>query len=141
MLCLGPKKSLSTQRLKQMAQCMAQCTNAHSRVWYHSAIQAPLLNNDMNVFRYICRARRVALAKSLGLSERQIKIWFQVRPYLIFNFRCFFNGPTPATSLLIFGLFYQKIQQINVKNVMTIQYMEPGFEPTTSWTLIISHNY
>ncbi len=29
--------------------------------------------------RYICRPRRVALAKTLGLSERQIKIWFQNR--------------------------------------------------------------
>ena len=30
-------------------------------------------------FRYICRPRRLALAKVLGLSERQIKIWFQNR--------------------------------------------------------------
>jgi hypothetical protein len=30
-------------------------------------------------FRYICRPRRVSLAKMLGLSERQIKIWFQNR--------------------------------------------------------------
>jgi hypothetical protein len=29
--------------------------------------------------RYICRPRRVSLAKMLGLSERQIKIWFQNR--------------------------------------------------------------
>ena len=38
---------------------------------------------SVNVFcflsRYICRPRRVALAKTLGLSERQIKIWFQNR--------------------------------------------------------------
>ena len=30
-------------------------------------------------FRYICRPRRVSLAKQLSLSERQIKIWFQNR--------------------------------------------------------------
>ncbi len=30
-------------------------------------------------FRYICRPRRLGLAKVLGLSERQIKIWFQNR--------------------------------------------------------------
>ena len=37
--------------------------------------------------------------------------------------------------VFIFGLFKQKIQflqQVNVKNVMTIQYTALGFEPTTS---------
>ena len=45
------------------------------------------------------------------------------------------NGPTLASLLFIFGLFKQTInflQQINVNNVMSIQYMVPGFEPTTS---------
>ena len=36
MLCLGPKKSLSSPRLKLTAQGMVQCTNVQS-----SAIQAP----------------------------------------------------------------------------------------------------
>ena len=43
MLCLGPKKSLLSLRLKLMAQGMAQHTNDQSRVWYHSAIQVPNL--------------------------------------------------------------------------------------------------
>ena len=46
----------------------------------------------------------------------------------------FKNGPNPASFLFIFGLFKQAIQflqQINVKNVMSIQYPVPGFEPTT----------
>ena len=34
---------------------------------------------SFSLFRYICRPRRLALAKVLGLSERQIKIWFQNR--------------------------------------------------------------
>ena len=34
---------------------------------------------NFNFFRYICRPRRVSLAKQLSLSERQIKIWFQNR--------------------------------------------------------------
>ena len=40
MLCLGPKKSLSSLRLKLLAQGMAQRTDDQSQVWYHSAIQA-----------------------------------------------------------------------------------------------------
>ena len=46
-------------------------------------------------------------------------------------------GPTPASFLFIFSLFKQTIQflqQINVKNVMSIQYPAPGFEPTTFGT-------
>ena len=35
--------------------------------------------NCFSILRYICRPRRVSLAKMLGLSERQIKIWFQNR--------------------------------------------------------------
>ena len=52
------------------------------------------------------------------------------------------NGPTLASLLFIFGLFKQTInflQQINVNNVMSIQYKVPGFEPTTSWTWVVSH--
>ena len=41
MLCLGPKKSLLSPRLKLMAQGMVQRTDDQSQVWYHSAIQAP----------------------------------------------------------------------------------------------------
>ena len=50
----------------------------------------------------------------------------------------------PASFSLIFRLFKQTIQflqQINVKNVMFIQYSGPGFEPTTSWTWVVSHNH
>ena len=49
----------------------------------------------------------------------------------------FLNGPTPASFLFIFVLFKQTIQslqQINVKNVMSIQYTAPGFEPMTFGT-------
>ena len=44
------------------------------------------------------------------------------------------NGQTPALFSFIFSLFKQTIQflqQINVKNVMSIQYTVPGFEPAT----------
>ena len=45
---------------------------------------------------------------------------------------------TSASFSFIFGLFKQTIQflqQINVKNVMSIQYPAPGFEPTTFWNV------
>ena len=47
----------------------------------------------------------------------------------------FLNGQTPASFSFIFGLFKQTIQflqQINVKNVMSIQYTALGLEPKSS---------
>ena len=46
-------------------------------------------------------------------------------------------GPTPASFSFIFSLFKQTIQflqQMNVTNVMSIQYPALGFEPTTFGT-------
>ena len=51
------------------------------------------------------------------------------------NTSFFWGGGTPASFLIILGLFKQtkqSVQQINVKNVkMSIQYTAPGFEHTT----------
>ena len=55
---------------------------------------------------------------------------------------CNLNERTLASFSFILGLFKQTIiflQQINVKNVMSIQYMALGFKSTTSWTWVISH--
>ena len=46
-----------------------------------------------------------------------------------------FNGPFLVSFWFIFGIFKQTLlqflQQINVKNVMSIQYMVQGFKPMT----------
>ena len=50
----------------------------------------------------------------------------------------------PGNFSYIFGLFNQTmqfLQQINVKKCQAIQYMAPGFEPTTSQTRLVSHNH
>ena len=39
MLCLGPKKNLSSPRVELTAQGVTQHTDVQSQVWYHSAIQ------------------------------------------------------------------------------------------------------
>ena len=59
-------------------------------------------------------------------------------------FSCFFNGPIPV-SFRLFSVFSSK--QFNFcsksiwKNVMSIQYLVPGFEPMASWTWAVSYNH
>ena len=54
------------------------------------------------------------------------------------------NEPTPA-SFRFFGLSKQAsiqfVQQINVKKCQSIQYLAPGFEPTTFRTWVNTHNH
>ena len=64
---------------------------------------------------------------------------------MTFNEYVFLNGPTLASFSFIFGLFKQTslqfLQQINVKNVISIQYTVPGFKPTTFGMWASSHNH
>ena len=48
----------------------------------------------------------------------------------------------PRALLLLFMVFSNKQYHYynNVKNVMSIQYTVPWFEPTISWTWVVSHN-
>ena len=102
MLYLGMKKSFSSPRLKLTAQGMAQCTNDKSRVWYHSAIQAPQL---------------IVLIRET--TSTSIRIWFCV------NFdrssEHIFNGPSPASYFPSFVVFFKQAfqywQLINIKNI------------------------
>ena len=63
----------------------------------------------------------------------------------LFNNTLFFKWANPGLFFVYFRSFQTNIktilQQINVKNVKSIQYTAPGFKPTTSWTWIISHNH
>ena len=49
----------------------------------------------------------------------------------------------PRPLFRLFSVFFKQtiqfLQQINVKNVMSIQYPAPGFEPTTFETCVSSH--
>ena len=69
-------------------------------------------------------------------NENKKRPWRIIKSLLrvshLVNF--FLNWANPGLFLFIFGLFKQSIQllqQMNVKNVMSIQYPAPGFEPMT----------
>jgi hypothetical protein len=45
----------------------------------YSSVQLVELEKEFNNCRYLCRPKRIQMADTLKLSERQIKIWFQNR--------------------------------------------------------------
>ncbi|XP_050598743.1 homeotic protein antennapedia-like [Bombus affinis] len=86
------------QATMQQAQATAQCSGVptvarkdlssakeqkrktikRSRTAYTSA-QLVVLEKEFKSMHYLCRPRRIEMAASLSLTERQIKIWFQNR--------------------------------------------------------------
>ena len=55
--------------------------------------------------------------------------------------QAFKNGPTSASFIVYFRSFKTNITFLQQYNVMTIHYPVPGFESTTSWTRVSSHNH
>ena len=74
------------------------------------------------------------------------KVFKGAAQYLVFVlvvfFPCLFNlilnGPQSRPLFRLFSVFFKQtiqfLQQMNVKNVMSIQYLAPGFKPTTFGT-------
>lgn len=64
--------------LSNTRQQSAPPTTKRNRTAYTST-QLVELEREFQKSKYLCRARRICMANSLSLTERQIKIWFQNR--------------------------------------------------------------
>ncbi|XP_063995642.1 uncharacterized protein LOC135172997 [Diachasmimorpha longicaudata] len=67
-----------TSTTNNQAAPRKQSNGKRSRTAYSSA-QLVELEKQFAMGRYLCRPRRIDMARALDLSERQIKIWFQNR--------------------------------------------------------------
>ncbi|XP_031846350.2 uncharacterized protein LOC116432957 [Nomia melanderi] len=73
----SPSSSDNCQVSRQEPQ-RKQNNKKRCRTAYTSA-QLAQLEKEFQSARYLCRPRRIEMALTLGLTERQIKIWFQNR--------------------------------------------------------------
>ena len=101
MLCLGPKKSLSSLRLELMAQGMAQCTDDQSQVWYHLAIQAPRSVHSLYT------SSPWPSRQHLRLDHQALDHWLSMRILLTetYNSQGRLNSWVVSPLALIIGIF------------------------------------
>ena len=116
----GPR---SRRRTDSARPCHSSSWNPGVRIcapkWRRSWRRCP-------VGRRRCRTDRDRYYKTVFAAAFKSAIHFS---------KVFFNGPTPASFLFILCLLKQAInflQQINAKNVMSIQYRVPVFKPILS---------
>ena len=98
------------------------------------------------------KSKKTKLISSLGWLFDSFRIWLfsdwrkmKHFYYLVRNDKCIFEKMCQPQPLFVYFRSFQAnyiiLLQINVKNVMSIQYMAPGFEPTTSQTWVVSRNH
>ncbi|XP_028982012.1 homeobox protein Hox-B3-like [Diachasma alloeum] len=75
---LGQQSDRQISSNSNQAAPRKQSNGKRSRTAYSSA-QLVELEKQFALGRYLCRPRRIDMARALDLSERQIKIWFQNR--------------------------------------------------------------
>ena len=102
----------------------------------------PLFHEVLCIFQN----KNFASIKFSSYLQKPIEICCCIGSVFFFSSFCNFflkNGPIPASFSFIFGLFKQTslqfLQQIYVK--MSIQYMVPGFKPTTFGMWVPSPNH